>query len=90
MRSIFLLGGFVGFAVIAASEMQAGYSGNRILLDGAIACLVGGFLFRWFWTQIVAAFGVAIKAKRVARKAAEEAEAAAAKAATPVIAVKGK
>ena len=90
MRSIFLLGGFVGFAVTAASEMQAGYSGNRILLDGAIACLVGGILFRWFWKQIVAALSVAVKAKRAARKAAEEAEAAAAKAATPVIAVKGK
>ncbi len=88
MRSIFLFGGFISFLVVAVSELQAGRSGDRVLLDGSIACLIGGFVFRWFWSQIVLALTVAVKAKRAARRAAEEAAAAAK--ATPVGASKAK
>ena len=26
---------------------------DRILFDGAVGCLVGALLFRWFWTVLV-------------------------------------
>lgn len=79
MRSIFLLGGFVGFSVVAVAGLLAGRSGDRVLLDAAVGCLVGGILFRWFWSNLTQALVHTVKAKREARRAAEEATAAAAK-----------
>lgn len=88
MRSIFLLGGFVGFSVVAVSGLQAGLAGDRILLDASVACLGSALLFRWFWAQVAHALAHAVKAKRAAQRAAEEAHAAAK--ATPVTAVRAK
>jgi len=79
MRSFFLLGGFVGFCVAAFSGMAAGHPGDRLLLDGSVGCLVGAMLFRFFWSQLVRVLTDTVRAKRVARAAAEEAAAAAAK-----------
>ena len=84
MRSIFLLGGFIGFLVVAVSELQAGIPGDRILLDAAIGCLVGAVLFRWFWSALVKALTHAVKAKRAERAEAAEAAAAAKAAAVSV------
>ena len=76
MRSIFLLGGFVGFLVGAGSALQAGRAGDRILLDGAVGCLAGAILFRWFWSILVRALTETVKAKRAEREAAEQAASA--------------
>ncbi len=89
MRSVFLLGGFVGFIVTFLSEWQAGVAGDRILMDSAIGCLVGALLFRWFWKALVKALTETVKTQRAARAAAEEA-AAAAKAAAAPVPVKGR
>lgn len=81
MRSIFLLGGFIGFSLVAVVGLVSGRSGDRVLFDAAFGALVGAFLFRWFWQKLLVALTEAVKLKRAARQAAEEAAAAAAKAA---------
>lgn len=88
MRAVFLLGGFVGFVVVAISGFQAGRSGDRVLIDASLACIGSALLFRWFWSRLVNALADTVKKKRAVRQAAEEAAAAAK--ATPVAAVKTK
>lgn len=83
MRTVFMAGGFVGFFVVVAAGSVAGRSWDELLRDAAIGALVGGFLFRWFWSAFVKSVGHAVKSKRAARQAAEEADAAAR--ATPVV-----
>jgi hypothetical protein len=77
MRAVFLLGGFVGFAVAALTGWLCGRSGDRVLLDGAVGCLVGAFVFKWFWSRLVVALAETVRAKRAAQRALEEAAAAA-------------
>lgn len=84
MRSIFLLGGFSGFCLVAIAGFLAGRAGDRVLFDASIGALVAALLFRWFWQKLVLALTEAVKLKRAARHAAEEAAAAAAKAAAPL------
>jgi hypothetical protein len=81
MRFIFLTGGFVGFMVAAVTGFLADRAIDLVLRDAAVGALVGGFLFRWFWSIFVKLLSQAVRAKRIAREAAEEAAAAAAKAA---------
>lgn len=88
MRAVFLLGGFVGFVVVAVSGFQSGRPGNRVLIDASLACLGTALLFRWFWSKVTIALTDTVKKKRALRAAAEEAAAAAR--ATPVAAVKTK
>jgi len=88
MRAIFLFGGFVGFVAVVISGLQAGRSGDRILIDASLACLGSALLFRWFWSRILIALTDMVKRKNALREAAKEAEAAAN--ATPVAAVKTK
>lgn len=82
MRSIFLTGGFIGFLVPTVAGFFAGRTGDLVLRDAAVGALIGAFLFRWFWSVYITALSHTIRAKRAARRAAEEAEAAAK--ATPV------
>lgn len=56
MRFAFLLGGVAGFCVGAGTTILTGVSSDRVFLDGAIGCLVGGFLARWFWGVLIACF----------------------------------
>lgn len=88
MRAIFLFGGFIGFLVVAVAGLAAGRAGDRVLFDASIGCLVGAFLFRWFWERMIIALTHAVRSKRAARRAAEEAQAAAK--ATPVSAIRAK
>lgn len=53
MKFVFLSGGFAGFIVAGAGSFWAGHQPDRVLLDGAVGCLVGAILFRWFWTVLV-------------------------------------
>lgn len=88
MRAVFLTGGFVGFLVVAVTGWAAGRAGDRVLFDASLGCLAGAFLFRWFWERMISALTQAIRAKRAARQAAEEAQAAAK--AVPVTAIRAK
>lgn len=80
MRFIFLVGGFVCFVIVCLSGWMADRAVDLILRDAAIAALVGGFLFTWFWAIFVKLLTQAVRAKRAAEKARDEAAAAAAKA----------
>ena len=53
MRYIFLFGGVLGFAIAAVTSWSCERAPDRILLDGAVGCLVGALLFRWFWTVLL-------------------------------------
>ena len=53
MKFVFLSGGVLGFAAAAATGWLSDRSADRILLDGAIGCLAGALLFRWFWTVLL-------------------------------------
>jgi hypothetical protein len=53
MKSIFLAGGFAGFAIVAVAGFAQGRAPDRVLMDSAVGCLVGALLFRWFWTILV-------------------------------------
>jgi hypothetical protein len=75
MKFIFLSGGMIGFVSGAAASFWTGHQPDRIFLDGAIGCLAGALLFRWFWTVLVRG----IRETILARHAAATASAAAAK-----------
>lgn len=53
MKFVFLAGGIAGFLLAATTGFLADHSADRVLLDGAIGCLAGALLFRWFWTVLV-------------------------------------
>lgn len=80
MRFIFLIGGFVCFVIVCISGWMGDRAIDLILRDASIAALAGGFLFRWFWAIFVKLLTQAVRAKRAAEKARDEAAAAAAKA----------
>ena len=84
MRFIFLVGGFVGFSLVALTGLMADRSIDHVLCDSSIAALAGAILFRWFWAIFVKLLSQAVRAKRAARQAEEEAAATAAKTAANV------
>jgi hypothetical protein len=66
MKFVFLSGGFAGFLIAGAGSYWANHEPDRILLDGAVGCLVGGILFRWFWTVLVRGIRETIVARHAA------------------------
>ena len=81
MRFIFLIGGFVGFILVAVTGVMSDRSIDLVLRDAPISALAGALLFRWFWAIFVKLLSQAVRSKRATRQAAEDAAAAAAKAA---------
>jgi hypothetical protein len=77
MRSIFFLGGFIGFSLVALTGWLSDRQVDLVLRDAAIGALASAMLFRWFWGMWVKAIVHMVEAKRAAAKAAAEAEAAA-------------
>ncbi|MGC4072197.1 MAG: hypothetical protein QM760_06720 [Nibricoccus sp.] len=88
MRSIFLLGGFLGFTLVAVTGWLCDRSVDLVLRDAALGALGCALLFRWFWGMWVKAIVHMVEAKRAVAKAAAEAEAAAS--AKPVGAAKAR
>ena len=70
MKFVFLSGGFAGFLTAGAGSFWAGHQPDRILLDGAVGCLAGALLFRWFWTVLVRGIRETILARNAAAAAA--------------------
>jgi hypothetical protein len=70
MKFVFLAGGFAGFITAAAGSFLADHQPDRILLDGAVGCLAGALLFRWFWTVLVRGIRETILARHAAAAAA--------------------
>jgi hypothetical protein len=75
MKFVFLAGGFAGFLTASVGSFWAGHQPDRVFFDGAVGCLAGAVLFRWFWTVLVRG----IRETILARHAASAAAAAAAK-----------
>lgn len=75
MKFVFLSGGFAGFLVTAAASFWAGHQPDRVLFDGAVGCLCGALLFRWFWTVLVRGIRETIIARNAATAAANAAKA---------------
>lgn len=71
MKFAFLLGGIAGFLAGAGTALFCEAGSDRILLDGAVGCLVGGLLFRWFWNCVIACLREALMVRQ--REAAEAA-----------------
>jgi len=72
MKFIFLAGGFAGFLSSSAASFWAGHAADRVLLDGAVGCLAGALLFRWFWTVLVRGIRETILARNAAAAAAKQ------------------
>ena len=70
MKFVFLAGGFAGFLLIGSASFWAGHQADRILLDGAVGCLAGALLFRWFWTVLVRGIRETILQRHAAATAA--------------------
>jgi len=77
MKFVFLAGGFAGFVFTAGASFWAGHEADRVLFDGAVGCLCGALLFRWFWTVLVHGIRETLLARHAAQAAAHAAQAAA-------------
>lgn len=77
MRSIFLLGGFLGFSLVGLTGWLSDREVDLVLRDAALGALACALLMRWFWGMWVKAIVHTVAAKRAALAAAAEAEAAA-------------
>jgi len=54
MKFIFLVGGAAGFATAVTTDWFLDRGPDRILFDGAVGCLAGALLLRWFWRVLLA------------------------------------
>ena len=54
MKFVFLSGGLLGFVTGLLTSWLLDHNADRVLLDGAVGCLAGAILFRWFWTIVLA------------------------------------
>ena len=70
MKFVFLAGGFAGFLAGTATSYWSGHQPDRIFLDGAVGCLTGALLFRWFWNVLVRGIQETILARHAAATAA--------------------
>lgn len=64
MKFVFLAGGFAGFLIAAAGSFWAGHTADRVLFDGAVGCLAGALLFRWFWSVLLRGVRDSLAARR--------------------------
>ena len=70
MKFVFLPGGAIGFLLAVVTGWLSNHAPDRILLDGALGCLVGALLFRWFWTVLVRGIRETILNRHAAASAA--------------------
>lgn len=78
MKFIFLLGGAAGFTLAAGTDFLVGRNPDRILFDGAVGCLVGAVLLRWFWNVVLSGMRETYVTRQRAALAAAAAPAASA------------
>lgn len=71
MKFVFLAGGSAGFVIAGAGSLWAGHPADRAFFDGAVGCLCGALLFRWFWTVLVGGIRETLLARNAAITAAK-------------------
>lgn len=69
MKFVFIAGGLAGFLIALSGSYWAGHQADRVFFDGAVGCLVGALLFRWFWTVLVRGIRETILARHAAAAA---------------------
>ncbi|MBI5688825.1 MAG: hypothetical protein HZC55_01915 [Verrucomicrobia bacterium] len=74
MKYVFRLGGASGFAAAAGASHLAGHAADRVFLDGAVGCLCGAILFRWFWNTVLRGVRETILQRHAAATAAQAAQ----------------
>ncbi|HVS53688.1 MAG TPA: hypothetical protein VHD62_15135 [Opitutaceae bacterium] len=74
MKFIFLAGGFAGFLAAGITSFWNNHEAGRVFFDGAVGCLAGALLFRWFWTVLVRGIRETILARHAATTAAAAAK----------------
>lgn len=76
MKSVFLIGGLLGFCLVLVAGLTAGRAPLFVLRDAAFGCLAGGLLFRWFWRVLLRALDETARRRRdeAARASAETEE----------------
>jgi hypothetical protein len=47
MKSLLLIGGALGFALVFAGGSRVGRDPLSVVIEASFGCLVGAFLFRW-------------------------------------------
>lgn len=72
MKFVFLAGGLIGFLVAIIAGWSAGRAASSILLDAMLGAVVGGFLFRWFWSVLLRAIRETLITRRRAATVAAE------------------
>ncbi|MGH7943406.1 MAG: hypothetical protein ACREH8_02310 [Opitutaceae bacterium] len=72
MKFVFLAGGFAGFLAGMGTSCWVGHPPDRIFFDGAVGCLAGALLFRWFWTVLVRGIQETILARNAAAASARQ------------------
>lgn len=94
MRFVFLTGGATGFVIAAGTDYFLGRDPQRVLFDGAVGCLAGALLFRWYWNVLLRGIRDTYLARHrqalAATAAASAAASAAATSAAPAPAAKTK
>ena len=74
MKYFLLLGGFAGFVVVLVASFYAGNRPATALRDAAVACLVGGMLFRMLHAAYIAGVKGCIADRARGAKEEEEEE----------------
>jgi len=73
MKFVFLFGGLTGFVLGLVTSWQLDHAPDRVFLDGAVGCLAGALLFRWFWKIVLAGLRDTVVARHRAHLAAAHA-----------------
>lgn len=76
MRFAFLFSGVFGFLLVGGVGLASGRDFEPLLRDAAIACLLCGFVGRWFWSGLERAFALTLAQRRAEAEAAEASAAA--------------
>ncbi len=79
MRTVMLWGGSAGFFLAAGAGFAADRPLDLVLRDAALACVLGAWLLRWWWSQLERALTDTMEIRRRRAEAQAEAEAAAKK-----------
>jgi hypothetical protein len=74
MKFVFIAGGLAGFLTAGVGSFYAGHPSDRVFFDGAVGCLAGALLFRWFWTVLVRGIRETILARHAAAATAAAAK----------------
>lgn len=75
MKLLMALGGFGGFAVVCVAGFLVHRDAVRVVMEAAIAAVIGAFLCRWLYGLLARSVNASVEEKRRARISEAAAEA---------------